>query len=307
MMIDFNLHYDKYSDPMTIPSLVKMSSTLINSCDISIPPSSTPVTQNSTKELSQNDLMPIISDMELPSSYIYRLNYFSSNKYLKNLTSFNKKPRFYCHALCRRDEIEQHWHIHFRIDCILNSSLIQQCPKSQYGCKFQYERLEPCQINGQSIRIRFDQINDAIAFDWYPTIIEDYNEKLDLLSLPSEILTNILLKLDSLSLRNISLVCHRLRALCQNLLPSRGIVVTEHERNVLSHGDITWIERQKHWLFTNTSSAVPKWQLKTPNKLTSLNQHLITCPYGETKDLKNEPPFALIEWSNANVVLKPIE
>ncbi|CAF3970582.1 unnamed protein product [Rotaria sp. Silwood1] len=60
-----------------------------------------------------------------------------------------------------------------------------------------------------------------------------------------------------------------------------------------------------HWLFTNTSSAVPKWQLKTPNKSTSLTQHLITCPYGETKDLQNEPPFALIEWNKANSVLKP--
>ncbi|CAF3097756.1 unnamed protein product [Rotaria sp. Silwood2] len=306
-MIDFNLHYDNSTDQMTTPSLVKMSSTLINSSDMPLTSSSNPSTSNSIIELSQNDPMSIISDMELPSSHIYRLNYFSLNKHLKTLTSFNKRPVFYCHALCRRDEIEQHWHIHFRIDCILNSGLIQQCPKSQYGCKFQYERLEPCQMNGQSIQIRFDQNNDAIAFDWYPTINEDYNDKLDLLNLPSEILTNILLKLDSLSLRNISLVCHRLRALCQNLLPTRGIVVTEHERNALLHGDVTWIERQKHWLFTNTSSAVPKWRLKTPNKLTSLNQHLITCPYGETKDLQNEPPFALIEWKKTDFVLKPIE
>ncbi|CAF3648031.1 unnamed protein product [Rotaria sp. Silwood1] len=302
-MIDFNLNYDISSDKILVPSLVKMSSTLVNSSDISKLSSSNSLTTNSITESVENNSMSIISDMELPTSFIYRLNYFSSNTHYKPLTSFNKRPVFYCHALCRRDEIEQHWHIHFRIDCILNLSLIQQCPKSQYGCKFQYERLEPCQFNGQSIQIRFDQMNDAIAFDWYPNINEDYNNELDFFRLPSEILTNILLKLDSLSLRNISLVCRRLRDLCQDLLPSRGIVVTEHERNILSHGDVTWIERQKHWLFTNTSSAVPKWQLKTPNKSTSLTQHLITCPYGETKDLQNEPPFALIEWNKANSIM----
>jgi len=143
--------------------------------------------------------------------------------------------------------------------------------------------------------------NDAIAFEWYPKIIEENNEQIGLLDLPLEILEKILLKLDSLSLRNISFVCRRLRTLCQNILLSRGIVITEYERNSLSHGDITWIERKKHWLFTNTSSSVPKWQLKTPNKLTSLNQHLITCAFGETKDLQNEPPFPLLAWTPPNV------
>jgi hypothetical protein len=62
--------------------------------------------------------------------------------------------------------------------------------------------------------MRFDPTNDAIAFEWYPEIIEEHNEKLDLLDLPSEILSNILLKLDSLSLRNISLVCRVRFSLC---------------------------------------------------------------------------------------------
>jgi hypothetical protein len=206
-MSDFNLHNDNSSNQMTTtPSLVRMSSTLINATDISIPiPHSS---SDSNLEFSQNEPMSIISDIELPSSHIYRLNYFSStNSTQQNFTSFNKSPRFSCHALCRRDEIEQHWHIHFRIDCVLNTLLIQQCPKSQYGCTFQYQHLEPCQNNGQPIQIRFDEKNDAIAFEWYPNIIEENNQRSDLLNLPSEILEKILLKLDSLSLRNISLVC----------------------------------------------------------------------------------------------------
>jgi len=210
-MADFNLQYDNSSNLTAMPSLVKMSSTLINLPDVSI---SSPSLSHSITELPSDDPSPIISDVGLPPSHIYRLNYFSSNPHLENFSSFNKSPRFYCHALCRRDEIEQHWLIHFQVDCILNTSLIQQCPKSQYGCSFQYERLEPCQIDGQSIRMRFDPTNDAIAFEWYPELIEEHNEKLDLLDLPSEILSNILLKLDSLSLRNISLVCRVRFSLC---------------------------------------------------------------------------------------------
>ena len=188
-----------------MPSLVKMSSTLINQSDISI---SSTFPSNSLTELSQNDPMPNISDTELPSSFIYRLNYFSSNNLPSTLTSFKKSPKFYCHSLCRRDEIEQHCQIHSHIDCILNTSLFQQCPKSQYGCKFQYERLEPCQLDGRSIRIRFDQKNDAIAFEWYPVITNHCHDNLSLLHFPTEILENILQKLDSLSLRNVSVVCH---------------------------------------------------------------------------------------------------
>jgi hypothetical protein len=204
MMADFNLHYDNSSDPLTIPSLVKMSSTLINLTDISIP--SVPPPLHTPTESLQNDPLPIIIDTELPSSYLYRLNYFSLNEHLQNFKTFNRSPRFPCHALCRRDEIEQHWLIHINVDCILNTSLIQQCSKSAYGCTFQYERLEPCQIDGQSIGICFDKRNDAIAFQWYPIINEEHNEKSGLTDLPSEILTNIFRRLDSLSLRNISLV-----------------------------------------------------------------------------------------------------
>ena len=39
--------------------------------------------------------------------------------------------------------------------------------------------------------------NDAIAFQWYPMITEENNEKLALLDLPSEILEKILLKFSS--------------------------------------------------------------------------------------------------------------
>lgn len=206
-MKNFNLNSDHFSDQMTMPSLVKMSSTLINSTDMTLP-ISTSSSSDSNSDLSKTKPMPMILDSALPYSYIYRLNYFSSNKYPKTFQTFDKTPKFYCHALCRRDEIEQHWHIHFNIDCILNTSLIQQCPKCQYGCTFQYERLEPCQKTDEPIRIRFDERNDAIAFEWYPNIIEKTNEQSYLLDLPSELIEKILFQLDSLSLRNISLVCH---------------------------------------------------------------------------------------------------
>jgi hypothetical protein len=34
---------------------------------------------------------------------------------------------------------------------------------------------------------------------------------------------------------------------------------------------------------------------------------LITCPYGEKKDLENEPPFPLLAWTKKEVKLKAVE
>lgn len=202
--MDFNSNYNNSSDQISSPSLVKMSSTLINVADIS--EDSLPSTTQLSTSTTDIEPMPSISDMDLPSSFIYRLKFFSSGEHEENVKSFNKSPRFYCHALCRRDEIEQHWLTHFHVDCILNKTLIQQCPKSQYGCNFQYERLEPCQNHGQAIQIRFDRLNDAVAFDWYPNI-EYISGNVSLIDLPTEILAKIFEKLDSLSLRNVSVVC----------------------------------------------------------------------------------------------------
>lgn len=63
----------------------------------------------------------------------------------------------------------------------------------------------------------------------------------------------------------------------------------------------------QHWLFSNTSSAVPQWRFKDPEVSTSLNQHLITCPFGETKDLQKEPPFPLLAYTKPNDETKSTE
>lgn len=185
-----------------MPSLVQMSTTVINASDI---PNDSPLISNTS--LLPMESLPIISDLETPTSYIYRLNYFSSHRYSPNVTSVNKSLRFPCLALCRRDEFERHCLIHLFIDCILNTYLIQQCPKSQYGCQFQYEHLQPCLTDGQPMRLRFDEKNDAIAFELHLNTIEENNQPSALLDLPPELLQKILFNLDSLSLRNLSLVC----------------------------------------------------------------------------------------------------
>lgn len=206
LLEDHILYDGNSSSQSSIPSLVKMSTTLINPMDIPITSDPLPSSLFNSP-LSEIEPMPIISDIDSPSSHIYRLNYFSSNTHPQNLNSLEKSLRFSCLAVCRRDEFEQHCLIHLHVDCILNTFLTQQCPKSQYGCPFQYQHLEACQKNGEPMRIRFDEKNDAIAFESYPTIAEATNENSSFLDLPSEILEKILLKLDSLSLRNISLVC----------------------------------------------------------------------------------------------------
>ena len=204
-LIKDHLPHSFNSSQTTMPSLVQMSRTLIDSTDISNSSNSSSTLSNSSSVPIEP--MPIISDLESSSSYIYRLNYFSSHQYPENVTSLNKSLRFPCLALCRRDEFEQHCLIHLFVDCFLNTYLIQQCPKSQYGCQFQYEHLQPCLNNGQPMRLRFDEKNDAIAFELHSNIPEDNNQRWTLLDLPAEILQKILLKLDSLSLRNLSLVC----------------------------------------------------------------------------------------------------
>jgi len=195
--------YPTTNQTIITPSLVQMSTTLITSSTLS-----TPTPQPISSQSIENEPLPIINDIQMPYSYLYRLKFFSSEDYSRTLTTINPSPRFACLALCRRDEIEAHYLIHFHVDCILNTSFIQSCPKWQYGCTFQSERVEPCQSNGQSVQIRFDELNDAIAFQWYPISSEQFNQQCPLLDLPSEILEKILLQLDSLSLRNVSLVCH---------------------------------------------------------------------------------------------------
>jgi hypothetical protein len=189
-----------------LSALASLNSTTIDSIEL-------PNVSNSSNIEHSNSSLSIVdnviqSEQNFPSSYIYRLNYFASlNKLTENCT-FSDNISFACLACCRRDEIEQHLLVHYWIDSMLNTSLIQRCPKARYGCLFQTKRFEPCQSNNQPIEIHFDRINDAIAFQWYPTETHECNASRQLLDLPTEVLIKILLRLDSLSLRNLSRVCH---------------------------------------------------------------------------------------------------
>jgi hypothetical protein len=192
-------------EPSSVPSLIRMSS-------IPIDPSSAPVISPSA-QTTATPLpalpMPIVSDCAFPSSFPYRLHFFSLvDPGTRRAPVFHEHPRFACAAVCRRDEIEQHWHIHNRIDCVLNTTLVERCPKSQYGCSFQCARLEACRSNGDRIRIGFDPRNDAVAFQWHLPSANAPSDLSQLINLPSELLMKILLELDSLSLRNVSVVCH---------------------------------------------------------------------------------------------------
>lgn len=190
----------------TAPSLVKTFLTPIYRLDVPEPSSPAMHEEISTVTPAMPPT-PVQPETDDPLSFIHRMKYFASDPQAENLSSFNENPEFSCAACCRRDEIEQHWRIHYSVDCVLNSSLIQRCPKFQYGCSFQTTRMEPCRANGQPIRLRFDRRNDAIAFEFTPTVIDDASGSVELMDLPSEILMAILSTLDSLSIRNVSLVC----------------------------------------------------------------------------------------------------
>lgn len=53
----------------------------------------------------------------------------------------------------------------------------------------------------------------------------------------------------------------------------------------------------QHWLYTNTTSDVPKWQLNDRLKATAWNRHISHCPHGEIKDLEKEKPYRLVVWA----------
>ena len=192
-------------DLSSVPSLIRMSSIPI---DPSAAPSISPSAQTTVTPLPALP-MPIVSDCALPSSFLYRLHFFSLlDPGATPPPVCHEHLRFACAAVCRRDEIEQHWHIHNRIDCVLNTTLVERCPKSQYGCPFQCARLEACRSNGARIRIGFDSRNDAVAFQWHLPSAHAPSDLSQFINLPSELLMKILLELDSLSLRNVSVVCH---------------------------------------------------------------------------------------------------
>lgn len=207
MMENFSMNPPPNSISSSSPSLVQMSYTSVNSADLPMTTASDSIKPTTESFVSSDEFPSIRSEFEFPTSFIHRLNYFArqSSNFLD--INFSQCPRFPCLACCRRDEIERHLKIHEMIDCVLNTSLIEQCPKAQYGCTVRWQRLQPIQKTGEPIHIRFDRENDAIAFEWYPTIRSTENQMTFLMDLPPEVLREILLHLDSLSLRNTSLVC----------------------------------------------------------------------------------------------------
>ena len=205
-MADFTLNSPANSSAAGA-SLVQMSYTSINAADLPMTSASSeaePITESSTT----SDVFPTVqSELEFPTSYLHRLNFFATTPADSKEIIFSQNPRFPCLACCRRDEIERHYKIHETIDCVLGTTVIEQCPKVQYGCTVRWQRLEPVQKTGEPIRIRFDRRNDAIAFEWYPEANADERQTKFLMDLPTEVLTEILRHVDSLSLRNLSLVC----------------------------------------------------------------------------------------------------
>lgn len=207
LMANFTLNSPWNSVPSPSPSLVQMSYTSIKSNELPMTTVSAGTTTMTEAE-TQSEVFPAIeSELTFPSSYIYRLNYFAGNSSTPPKDSVTHHIQFPCLACCRRNEIEQHIRMHNYIDCSLKSFLIEQCPKAQYGCANRWQRLEPARKTGEPIRIRFDAINDAIAFQWTPFSEASAEQQIFLMDLPTEVLREILLHLDSLSLRNTSRVC----------------------------------------------------------------------------------------------------
>ncbi|OAF69430.1 hypothetical protein A3Q56_02830 [Intoshia linei] len=140
---------------------------------------------------------------------------------------------FLCNKVYRRDEIQQHLKLyHLDMHTQADGWLIARCPMACYGCKFSLQRFKP--FNEYSM-VGYDEYFNMpiIKYDYpYNSIVNKSNLFLDQLDL--QILTNILNKLDTISLMNLSLVSKKLNNAANYLKLERGMVTFKWIKNIFN-------------------------------------------------------------------------
>ena len=175
---------------------------------------------------------------------------------------------FWCCAVVRRDESEDHYKWHSMITSLDGSWLVQLCPLRAYGCLCAIERFLPTLATHREATVKFDvnshtftvgaismpgvPMEDAVVGPYAEKIkkkkeLEAYgyyaDESLDPISqLPHEILAMILERLDSLSLFHLSRVNHKLRNICCRNVKLQGVVEVEWTK--LERPDMPWKWRE---------------------------------------------------------------
>ncbi|KAM9319096.1 F-box only protein 40 [Pholidichthys leucotaenia] len=210
-----------------------------------------------------------------------------TRRHNKTSSAFN----YMCGCFFRRDEYCFHFrNVHTDIQASLSGWFQQRCPLAYLGCTFTQMRFRPA---GQQAAIKFCQ--DVSTLVLQPHIASSLCEgaktsspqrngapNLDALSrLPLEILQHIAGFLDSFTLSQLSQVSHLMREVCATLLPERGMVSLNWEKQLVSNERISWICQKKVWKFSTLFSTVDRWGF---NETPSMATHLGTCSFYRRED-----------------------
>ncbi|XP_013007297.1 F-box only protein 40 isoform X2 [Cavia porcellus] len=193
---------------------------------------------------------------------------------------------FTCNKFFRRDEFPLHFkNIHTDIQSGLNGWFQHRCPLAYLGCTFVQNHFRP---PGQKAKVIYSQELETFAIK--PEVAPELNEggKNNQLSgrggknqnclsdLPLEVLQYIATFLDSVSLSQLSQVSRLMRNICATLLQDRGMVLLQWKKKRYSHGGSSWKVHKEIWQFSSLFSKINSWEF---NEVTSMSEHLKTCPF----------------------------
>lgn len=193
---------------------------------------------------------------------------------------------FTCNKFFRRDEFPLHFkNVHTDIQSCLDGWFQHRCPLAYLGCTFIQNHFRP---PGQKAKVIYSQELETFAIK--PEVASEVNEgrknhhlsghggksQNSLTSLPLEVLQYIAGFLDSISLSQLSQVSVLMRNICATLLQERGMVFLQWKKKRYSHGGTSWRVHKKIWQFSSLFSKINNWEF---NEVTSMSEHLKTCPF----------------------------
>ncbi|XP_036304195.1 F-box only protein 40 [Pipistrellus kuhlii] len=193
---------------------------------------------------------------------------------------------FTCNKFFRRDEFPLHFkNVHTDIQSGLDGWFQHRCPLAYLGCTFTQNHFRP---PGKKAKLIYSQ--ELKTFAIKPEVASELNEgrknnhlsgpggkgQNSLTSLPLEILQYIAGFLDSISLSQLSQVSVLMRNICATLLQERGMVLLQWKKKKYSHGGTSWRVHREIWQFSSLFSKINSWEF---NEVTSMSEHLKTCPF----------------------------
>ncbi|KAM7133881.1 F-box only protein 40 isoform 1-T2 [Molossus nigricans] len=193
---------------------------------------------------------------------------------------------FTCNKFFRRDEFPLHFkNVHTDIQSCLDGWFQHRCPLAYLGCTFIQNHFRP---PGQKAKVIYSQ--ELKTFAIKPDVASELDERRKnshlsghggkspkcLTSLPLEILQYIAGFLDSISLSQLSQVSVLMRNICATLLQERGMVLLQWKKKRYSHGGTSWRVHREIWQFSSLFSKINSWEF---NEVTSMSEHLKTCPF----------------------------